>query len=62
MGGLGKSTVALAVAEDALARGWRVWWITATDAASLAGGMLEVLAQLGVPESVTAPVLEGARR
>jgi tetratricopeptide (TPR) repeat protein len=60
MGGLGKSTVALAVAEHALARGWRVWWITATDAASLTGGMLEVLAQLGAPESVTLPVQEGA--
>ena len=46
MGGLGKSTVALAVADDALARGWQVWWITATDAASLTGGMLEVLAQI----------------
>jgi Mrp family chromosome partitioning ATPase len=53
MGGLGKSTVALAVADRALKRGWRVWWITATDTASLTWGMLEVLAQLGAPESVT---------
>jgi tetratricopeptide (TPR) repeat protein len=60
MGGLGKSTVALAVAETALARGFRVWWITATDAAALAGGMLEVLAQSGAPESVTRLVQEGA--
>ena len=60
MGGLGKSSVALAIADDALARGWRVWWITATDTASLTGGMLEVLAQLGAPESVTRPVQEGA--
>jgi len=60
MGGLGKSTVALAVADTALARGLRAWWITATDTASLTGGMLEVLAQLGAPESVTRLVQEGA--
>jgi len=60
MGGLGKSTVALAVAEAARARGWRVWWITATDTASLTGGMLEVLRQLGAPEGVTRLVREGA--
>ncbi|HEV2374139.1 MAG TPA: tetratricopeptide repeat protein [Streptosporangiaceae bacterium] len=60
MGGLGKTTVALAVAETAMARGFRVWWVTATDAASLAGGMLEILAQLGAPESVTQLVQEGA--
>ena len=34
MGGLGKSTVALAAAEAAQARGCRVWWVTAADAAS----------------------------
>jgi CRP-like cAMP-binding protein len=60
MGGLGKSTVALAVAAMAKARGWRVWWVTATDTASVTGGMLEVLRELGAPESVTAPVREGA--
>jgi hypothetical protein len=60
MGGLGKSTVALAAAEAAQARGWRVWWVTAADAASLTGGMLEVLHQLGAPESVTRLVREGS--
>jgi NB-ARC domain len=59
MGGIGKSTVALATAESARALGWRVWWVTATDTASLNGGILEVLGQLGAPESVTAPVREG---
>lgn len=59
MGGIGKSTVALAAADIARARGWRVWWITATDTASLTGGMLEVLGQLGAPEFVTGPVREG---
>jgi tetratricopeptide (TPR) repeat protein len=60
MGGLGKSTVALATAEFALTRGWRVWWVTATDTASLTGGMLEILRQLSAPEAVTQPVREGA--
>jgi CRP-like cAMP-binding protein/tetratricopeptide (TPR) repeat protein len=60
MGGVGKSTVALAAARAAKARGWRVWWVTAADTASLTGGMLEVLRELGAPESVTVPVREGA--
>jgi hypothetical protein len=60
MGGLGKSTLALAIARTAHARGWRVWWVTATDIASLTGGMLEVLRQLHAPETVTQPVREGA--
>jgi tetratricopeptide (TPR) repeat protein len=60
MGGMGKSTVALAVAETARDRGWRVWWITATDTALLTGGILEILAQLGAPESITRLVQESA--
>jgi len=60
MGGVGKSTVALEVARVARARGWRVWWVKAADTASLTGGMLEVLRELGAPEAVTVPVREGA--
>lgn len=60
MGGLGKSTVALAVAATARLRGWRIWWVTASDPASLTGGMLEVLGQLGAPDLVTRAVREGA--
>jgi tetratricopeptide (TPR) repeat protein len=60
MGGLGKSTVALATAQVALARGWRAWWVTATDLASLQGCMLEVLRQLGAPEPVLRSVQEGS--
>ena len=61
MGGLGKSTVALAATKMAKDRGCRVWWVGAADTALLTGGMLEVLRELGAPESVTAPVREGAR-
>ena len=61
MGGLGKSTVALAAARMAKERGYRVWWVRAADTALLTSGMLEVLRELGAPESVTVPVREGAR-
>ena len=61
MGGLGKSTIALAAARMAKERGYRVWWVRAADTALLTSGMLEVLRELGAPESVTVPVREGAR-
>jgi tetratricopeptide (TPR) repeat protein len=60
MGGLGKSTIALSVADTALAHGWQVWWVTATDTASLTGGLLEILAQLNAPASVTRLLQENA--
>ena len=60
MGGLGKSTIALEATRMARARGYRVWWIGAADTALLTGGMLEVLRELRAPESVMAPVREGA--
>ena len=61
MGGLGKSTVALTAAKMARQRGHHVWWVSAADPASLTSGMLEVLRELGAPQSVIAPVREGAR-
>jgi CRP-like cAMP-binding protein/tetratricopeptide (TPR) repeat protein len=60
MGGLGKSTIALEATRMARARGYRVWWVGAADTALLTGGMLEVLRELRAPESVLAPVREGA--
>ncbi|HEX5289713.1 MAG TPA: FxSxx-COOH system tetratricopeptide repeat protein, partial [Streptosporangiaceae bacterium] len=61
MGGLGKSTIALAAARMARERGYRVWWVRAADTAQLTSGMLEVLRELGAPEAVTRPVREGAQ-
>jgi tetratricopeptide (TPR) repeat protein/DNA-binding XRE family transcriptional regulator len=58
MGGLGKSAVALAAARTVRAKGWLVWWLSASDRASLVGGMVEVLTQLGAPELVIRPVRE----
>ena len=60
MGGLGKSTIALEATRMAKARGYRVWWVVAADTALLTGGMLEVLRELRAPETVMAPVREGA--
>ena len=60
MGGLGKSTIALAATRMAKERGYRVWWVRAADTAQLTSGMLEVLRELGAPDSVTVPVREGS--
>jgi tetratricopeptide (TPR) repeat protein len=60
MGGLGKTTMALAAARVARSRGWRVWWVACTDAASFNGGMLEVLQQLQAPDVVVQLVREAA--
>ncbi len=61
MGGLGKSTAALAVAQAARTAGWWVWWVNASDAASLTGGMLEVLRQLGASPGPVPLEHDGAR-
>ena len=60
MGGVGKSTIALSIAEAAQKQGWRVWWVTALNSMSITGGMVEILHQLGAPLSVTQAVSEGA--
>jgi tetratricopeptide (TPR) repeat protein len=59
MGGVGKSTVALRLAVEARERRRRVWWVNASDADSLRGGVLEVLRQVGAPEAVAREVGEG---
>ncbi|WP_141583393.1 tetratricopeptide repeat protein [Actinomadura sp. WMMA1423] len=47
LGGTGKSTVALQLAEVAVQQRRRVWWISAVDAASLTAGMLGLAEMLG---------------
>jgi tetratricopeptide (TPR) repeat protein len=49
MGGGGKTTVALAAAQAARGLGWRVWWVSAADAASLVAGMSAVAVEAGAP-------------
>ncbi|GAA4567407.1 tetratricopeptide repeat protein [Planotetraspora kaengkrachanensis] len=60
MGGVGKSTVALWLAAEARKRGWKVWWVSAADALSLRGGIVEILRQAGAPEAIKREVREGA--
>ncbi len=59
MGGVGKSTIALSIAEAAQKQGWRVWWVTALNNRSLTGGMVEILNQLDAPLSIIQAVSEG---
>ena len=47
LGGTGKSTVALGVAEHALEQGRPVWWVPATDAALLSSALLGLAQALG---------------
>jgi tetratricopeptide (TPR) repeat protein len=60
MGGVGKSTVALAVAKLALGKGRRVWWINSVTTATLTGCVAEMLDQLNAPASVIEAVRSGA--
>jgi tetratricopeptide (TPR) repeat protein len=60
MGGVGKSTAALLLAEIAQKHGWHVWWVTALNTMSLTGGVVEVLHQLDAPLSVIQAVSESA--
>ncbi|MFI7026663.1 tetratricopeptide repeat protein, partial [Micromonospora sp. NPDC049900] len=47
MGGCGKTTVALAATREAQASGWRVWWVSAVDGATLVAGMSAVAREAG---------------
>ncbi|TDD24951.1 tetratricopeptide repeat protein [Nonomuraea diastatica] len=47
LGGVGKTTVALALAERARRTGRRVWWIAATDAQTVTSSLLALAAELG---------------
>ncbi|WP_205797180.1 tetratricopeptide repeat protein [Micromonospora sp. CMU55-4] len=49
MGGCGKTTVALAAAREAQASGWRVWWVSAMDRATLVAGMSALAREAGAP-------------
>jgi hypothetical protein len=61
LGGVGKTTVALAMAERARSRGGHVWWISGVDAPSVADGMLAVAARLGAPRAEIEQARAGGR-
>ncbi|MBB6349349.1 FxSxx-COOH system tetratricopeptide repeat protein [Nonomuraea muscovyensis] len=49
LGGVGKTTVALALAERARELGCLVWWVSATDGASVTAALLGLAGELGAP-------------
>ncbi|MEU5894459.1 tetratricopeptide repeat protein [Streptomyces sp. NPDC047461] len=59
LGGTGKSTVALRVAEAALDRGQRVWWVSAVDAASVTADLLSLAQALGADTTAIAAARAG---
>ncbi|MFJ2397365.1 tetratricopeptide repeat protein [Streptomyces sp. NPDC087843] len=59
LGGTGKSTVALRVAEAALDRGQRVWWVSTVDAASVTADLLNLAQALGADTTEIAAARAG---
>ncbi|GAA0986563.1 FxSxx-COOH system tetratricopeptide repeat protein [Acrocarpospora macrocephala] len=49
LGGVGKTTVALALAERARQLGCLVWWVSAIDEASMTAPLLRLAGELGAP-------------
>jgi tetratricopeptide (TPR) repeat protein len=49
LGGVGKTTIALALAERARRGSRHVWWVSAVDRASITDGMLSLALELGAP-------------
>jgi tetratricopeptide (TPR) repeat protein len=59
LGGTGKSTVALAVADWAIREGHDVWWITATDPATVNSSLLALASHLGASADQVESALHG---
>lgn len=49
LGGTGKSTIALRLAEKAAEHGMPAWWVPAVDTETMTGKLLELAAELGAP-------------
>ncbi|WP_326654765.1 tetratricopeptide repeat protein [Streptomyces sp. NBC_01750] len=61
LGGTGKTTVALALADRAEGQGARVWWVSATEKASLMGSLLGLAVALGASPNHVEEARAGAR-
>jgi tetratricopeptide (TPR) repeat protein len=61
LGGAGKTTIALALAERARAGGSTVWWVSGVDAASVTDGMLALAMTLGTPPAEVEQARAGRR-
>jgi tetratricopeptide (TPR) repeat protein len=61
LGGAGKTTIALALAERAQRDGRRVWWVSAVEAGSFTAALLAVAVELGAPLSEIEDARAGSR-
>jgi tetratricopeptide (TPR) repeat protein len=61
LGGTGKSTVALALAEKAAERGIPAWWVPAVNAETMTARLLELAEDLGAPPGEAAQARAGQR-
>ena len=61
LGGSGKTTVALALAEQATSSGVRVWWLTVRDRRTLTNDLLDLLVDLGATTREIRRALSGER-
>ncbi|OLT24720.1 hypothetical protein BJF79_13290 [Actinomadura sp. CNU-125] len=61
LGGTGKTTIALQAAEESLAAGRRVWWVSGTDSGALTSDLLELARALGATVQDIEDVSQGRR-
>ncbi len=61
LGGAGKTTIALKLAERAQLADHRTWWVSAVDAGSLTAALLAVAVELGAPLSDIEEARAGSR-
>jgi tetratricopeptide (TPR) repeat protein len=61
LGGIGKTTVALALAQQAAAEDLQVWWMTVRDRQTLANDLLDLLVDLGATHQEVQQALSGVR-
>ncbi|GGV16453.1 ATP/GTP-binding protein [Actinomadura cremea] len=61
LGGTGKTTVALRVADESLAAGRRVWWASGTDTGALTSDLLELARSLGATTQDIEGISQGVR-
>jgi tetratricopeptide (TPR) repeat protein len=61
LGGVGKTTVALALSKMAISQGHLAWWVSGADASTLLASMMTLAAELGAPPGLVAEAYSGSR-
>ena len=61
LGGVGKTTVALALSKMAVSEGRPSWWVSGADASTLMASMMALAAELGAPTGHVAEAYSGLR-